>query len=158
MYSLAESGGEAHPRPFKPLDVLRPVLVALAAGWIVALTVGLVLARLQYAEVARAFPPEQIPAEYENRLDREIRQGPLLLLAQAGVVAGVLAWQVGRMAKRTPRPLRHGALSGILMAAIQGAVALAMHVPLTFIVPWVGVLIGAGIYGAWSSAPSAPPQ
>jgi hypothetical protein len=132
------------------------VLVALAAGWIVALTVGLVLARLQYAEVARAFPPEQIPAEYENRLDREIRQGPLLLLAQAGVMAGVLAWQVGQTAKRAPRPLRHGALSGILMAAIQGAVALAMHVPLTFSVPCVAVLIGAGIYGAWGSAP--PPD
>lgn len=145
--------GEVNPRPIKPLDVLRPVLIALLAGWIVALVVGLALARLQYAEVARAFPPEQIPAEYENRVDREIRQGPLLLLAQMGVMAGALAWQVGRTAHRSPRPLLHGALSGVMLAAIQGGVALAMHVPLSFIVPLVAVLIGTGVYAAWSSIP-----
>jgi type III secretory pathway component EscS len=147
------AGGEVNLRLFKRLNILRPVLVAFVAGWIVALAAGLVLARLQYAEVVRAFPLERATAEYETRLDREIRQGPLLLLAQVGVMAGALAWQVGQMARRSPHPLLHGALAGLVLAAIQSAFALAMHVPLSFVVPLVAVLIGAGIYGAWSSVP-----
>jgi hypothetical protein len=140
------------------VPVLRAVLVAIAAGWLVALGLGLWIARLQYAEVSAAFRTDKITTEYEARLDREIRQGPLLLLAQVGVMAGVLTWQVGVMARRMPDPVLHGIVAGLLVALIQGTIAALIRAPWAFIVPLVAVLIGAGVYAGWSAAPSRAPE
>ncbi len=135
------------------LDVLRAVLLSLIAGWLVALAFGLVFARLQYAEVASAFPPDRVSAEYMARLDRELRQGPLLLLVQIGVMAGVLTWQVSRTAHRAADPRLYGAAAGIVLAVVQGGIALFLQSPWTFTVPMVIVLIGVGIY-----AGNTPPK
>jgi hypothetical protein len=131
-------------------DLFRAVLLSLAAGWLVALIMGLWIARLQFDEVRAAFPPDRVPAEYESRLDRELRQGPLLLLAQVGVMAGVLVWQVGLTARRALDSRWQGAAAGILLALIQGAIAVAMQAPWAFVVPLVTILIAAGVYAGWS--------
>ncbi len=130
------------------LDVLRAVLVPLVAGWLVALAFGLLFARLQYTEVTKAFPPDRVPAEQAARLDRELRQGPLLLLVQIGVMAGVLAWQVGMTARRATNPRLHGAAVGTILAIIQAGIAVALQSPWTFTVPMAAVLIGVGIYAS----------
>jgi hypothetical protein len=132
---------------------LRAVLLALAAGWLVALVFGLWFARLQYVEVSSAFPPDKVATEYQARLDREIWQGPLLLLVQVGVMAGVLAWQIGATARRTPDPLLHGTVCGLVIVLIQGVIAALMHAPWSFTVPLVAVLIGTGFYAGWSVMP-----
>jgi hypothetical protein len=129
--------------------LLRAVLIPLVAGWIVALVFGLILARLQYTEVANAFStPDRVSAEYEARINRELFQGPLLLLAQVGVVAGALAWQVGITARRAADPRLHGVVAGALLAVLEGGIAVAMQSPWTFVVPLVVVLVGVGIYSA----------
>ncbi len=133
--------------------ILRAVLMALAAGWLVALVFGLWIARLQYTEVAAAFPPDKVTGEYEARLDREVRQGPLLLLVQVGVMAGVLVWQVGSTANHAPDPRAQGAMAGLLLALIQGVIAVLMQAPWAFIMALVAVLIGAGVFAGWSAAP-----
>jgi hypothetical protein len=137
--------------------VLRAVLVSLAAGWLVALVFGLWIARLQYADVSAAFPPDKIAAEYEARLDRELRQGPLLLLIQVGVMAGALVWQVGGTARHAPAPILHGTFAGLALALIQGTIAVLMHAPWAFIAPLVAALIGVGVYAGWSAAPGDKP-
>src|SRR5512143_351160 len=128
------------------LDVLRAVLVALIAGWLVALAFGLLFARLQYTEVANAFPADRVAAEQAARLDRELRTGPLLLFVQIGVMAGMLAWQVGTTARRAVNPRLHGAAAGIILAVIQAGIAVVLQSPWTFTVPMIAVLIGVGIY------------
>ena len=140
--------------------ILRPVLIALLAGWLVALLVGLGLARLQYVEVSSDFPPDKVATEYESRLDRELREGPLLLLAQIGVMAGVLVWQVGRTAGSADHPLRYGVGCGAALALIQGVIAGLMHAPWTFTIPLMLVLIAAGTYAGWSVVPglTSPPN
>ncbi len=127
-------------------DVARAVLISLAAGWLAALAFGLVFARLQYTEVASAFPADRVAAEQAARLDRELRQGPLLLLAQIGVMAGVLAWQVGRTAPRAANPRAQGAAAGIILAILQTGIAVVLQSPWLFTVPMAAVLIGVGVY------------
>ena len=126
--------------------VIRAVLVSLIAGWLVALALGLLFARLQYTEVARAFPADRAAAEQAARLDRELGQGPLLLLSQIGVMAGVLAWQVGTTAHRATNPRLQGMAAGIFLALIQGGIAVVLQSPWTFTGPMMGILIGVGIY------------
>ena len=143
-------------RSLRWVDLLRAVLIPLVAGWIVALVFGLILARLQYTEVANAFStPDRVSAEYDARINRELFQGPLLLLAQVGVVAGVLAWQVGLTARRAADPRLHGAVAGALLAILEGGIALAMQSPWTFVVPLAIALIGVGVYSARITADSS---
>jgi hypothetical protein len=137
-------------RTLQPAPILRAVLISLFAGWIVAAAFGLLIARLQYDEVTRYFPPEKVTSEYESRLDRELRTGPLLLMAQVGVVAGVLAWQVGKTARQAPAPIVYGAAAALVLAAIESLVALAMQVPWLFILALIGILIGVGVFAGWS--------
>ncbi len=133
--------------------VIRAVLIALAAGWFAAVLTGMWLARLQYDDVRAAFPPDRVTDEYNTRIDRELREGPVLLLAQVGVMAGVLAWQVAVTARHAPDPLLHGAAAGLLLALVQAVVAGLMQAPWTFIAPLVAVLVGIGIYAGWSAVP-----
>jgi hypothetical protein len=133
--------------------LLRTVAISLIAGGLVALTLGLWIARLQYNEVTNAFPPDRVNAEYESRIDREIRRGPLLLFLQVGVVAGVLVWQIGGTARHTSNRHRYGALAGTLVGLIEGGIAVAIGSPWAFVVPLIVVLIAAGIYGGWSASP-----
>jgi hypothetical protein len=127
-------------------DVLRAVLVSLVAGWLVSLAFGLIFARLQYTEVANAFPADRVAAEQAARLERELRQGPLLLLAQIGVMAGVLFWQVGATAHRAANPRLQGAAAGVILAFIQAGIAMVLQSPWIFTIPMIGVLIGVGVY------------
>jgi hypothetical protein len=145
-------------RSLKPASLMRPVVISLIAGWLVALILGLWIARLQYNEVINAFPPDRVNAEYESRIDREIRRGPLLLFLQVGVVAGVLVWQIGVTAQHTDDPRMYGAVAGALVGLIEGGIALAIGSPWAFIVPLIAVLIAAGVYGGWSAFPSAEPE
>jgi hypothetical protein len=133
--------------------VIRAVLIALAAGWIVAAFIGAWIARLQFGEISAAFSPDRVAVEYEARLDRELRQGPLLLLAQVGVMAGVLVWQVVATARHVADPRLHGAVSGLILALIQGVVAVIMQAPWIFVVPLVVALVGTGVYAGWSAIP-----
>jgi uncharacterized protein YneF (UPF0154 family) len=142
-------------RSLKPASLIRPVVLSLIAGWLVALILGLWIARLQYTEVINAFPPDRVNAEYESRIDREIRRGPLLLFLQVGVVAGVLVWQIGVTARHTDNPRLYGAVAGALVGLIEGGIALAIGSPWAFIVPLIVVLIAAGVYGGWSAFPPA---
>ena len=137
---------------------LRPVLMALAAGWLVSLVFGLWIARLQFGDVSATFPPDKLMAEYEARLDREIREGPLLLLAQIGVMAGVLTWQITVTAYRVSDPVRQGATAGLFLALIQGIIAVLMHAPWALIVPLVAVLSGVGAYAGWTVAQKGTPE
>jgi len=157
----------------------RAVLIPLIIGWLVALVFGLWLARLQYVElfkmnqdgdgvypdsrwwVARvqnpdvdaAYPAPVIAAMLNERLDRELRHGPLLLLLQVGAMTGALVWQVGITARRASNHILHGGIAGALLAIIQGGIAAILQAPLGFAVPLVGVLIGVGVYAGWSAQP-----
>ena len=137
-----------------PLNVLRAVLIALVVGWAVALAAGYWLARLEYTEISHTFAADQVNAAYEDRVVRELQQGPLLLLAQAGALAGALAWDVGRQSRHMMHPVRFGVLCGLVLAVIQGAIAFEMHVPWTFIIPMAGMLVGVGVYAGWSEGKS----
>jgi hypothetical protein len=88
-----------------------------------------------------------------ERLDRELRHGPLLLLLQVGVMTGALVWQVGITARRASNHWLHGGIAGVILAVIQGGIAVILQAPLGFAVPLVGVLIGVGVYAGWSAQP-----
>ncbi len=161
-------------------SLVRAVLIPLIIGWLVALIFGLWLTRLQYVElfkmnqdgdgvypdsrwwVARvqnpnvdsAYPPARIAAMLEERLDREIRRGPLLLLLQVGVMTGALAWQVSATAQRATNRLLYGGAAGVVLGIIQGVIAVIMQAPWGITVPLVGVLIGVGVYAGWSAKAS----
>jgi hypothetical protein len=138
-------------RGLNPAYLFRTVVISLIAGWLVALILGLWIARLQYNEVVNAFPPDRVNAEYESRIDREIRRGPLLLLLQVGVVAGVVVWQIGVTTRHANDPRLYGAVAGTLVGVIEGGIAAAIGSPWAFIVPLIAVFVAAGVYGGWSA-------
>ncbi len=137
--------------------ILRAALIAWFAGWTFALIFGLWIGRLQYTEVSTAFPADQVSIEYAARLDRELYHGPLLLFAQAGVLAGALAWQVGITARKAQNPRLQGAAAGTLLAVVQCTIAAVMQAPWAFIVPLAVVLIIAGSFAGWSAEPDRMP-
>jgi hypothetical protein len=137
-------------RGINPTYLFRTVIISLLAGWLVALILGLWIARLQYNEVINAFPPDRVNLEYESRIDREIRRGPLLLFLQVGVVAGVLVWQIGVTAQPASDPRLYGAVAGTLVGLVEGTIAVAIGSPWAFVVPLIAVFIAAGVYGGWS--------
>ena len=139
-------------------DVVKTVLVPLVAGWIVALGFGLLIAKLQYDALLGVFSAEQLVTEYQGRIEHVLRQGPLLWLPQVGVVAGLLAWQVGRLGRNSARPSLFGGIAGTLLATIEGGIALTMQVPILLVVVLCLIIIGSGIFAGWNATGAIPRQ
>ena len=127
----------------------RVVLITLVVGWLVALLFGLWIARLQYDQVSATLPPSQVSAEYEARIDRELKHGLLLFLPQVGVMAATLVWQVADHANRTNNPQLFGTFSGAVLGVIQSINALALQVPWIYVVALWAVFIGVGTAASW---------
>ena len=139
-------------RLFRPL--LPAVLIPLVAGWLVTLAFAALIARLEYTAVSSVFPPEQIVAEYQARVDHDLRTGPLLWLPQIGVVSGLLTWQIARSTRSAMderSSLRFGTFAGIVLAIIEGAIAVALQLPMFLVVALIVLLVGVGAFAGWSA-------
>jgi hypothetical protein len=134
--------------------MLRVVLVPFVIGWIVALAFAALIARLEYTAVVEALPSKQVAAEYQARVDHDMRSGPLLWLPQIGVVCGLMAWQIARSARSAQtgeNPIRYGTIVGLVMAIVEGGIALAMQVPIPLVVALIMLLVGVGTFAGWSA-------
>lgn len=118
--------------------LLRAAVTALIIAWGVALLVGAAWAALQYQEVARSFPADQIPTEFQSRIDRELWRGSLLLYVQVGVLCAAL-WL------RVAATEANGLIAGAITAGVQALLAIALGSSLLFWIPMVAVIAAVGV-------------
>jgi len=120
-------------------------------GILVALVGALVFIALQKDAIDRGLPAAQRDDQLAAHLNREIAEGPLLLLESGGATCAALAWATSRMARRVPHPYRQGGLAGTIVAGVVSAIALRLMAPLVFIVPLAGLILGASLGGVFLS-------
>ncbi len=135
-------------------DVWRCAVIPLLGSWLVALAFGLLIARIQYTEVASAFSPAQVGSEYQNRINRELLHGLLLFMPQVGLLAALLVWQIGgiaRSARSTPNLnlSAYGAALGLLLGLVESAIMVIFEVPILYILCLLAIVIGAGWFAGW---------
>ena len=134
--------------------IFRAVIIPLVVGWIVALAFAALIARLEYTAVVGAFPDQQVSAEYQARLDHDMRTGPLLWLPQIGLVCGLMGWQIARSARPAKERkvfIGYGTIAGIVLAIVEGGIALAMQVPVLLVATLIVLLIASGMCASWSA-------
>ncbi len=137
--------------------VFSTVVLALIGGWLAAFVFALFIVVLQYAQVQAAFTPDQVMVEFQTRIARELGRGLLLFLPQVGVVAGLLAWQILRLANGQRQPIIFGTVTGALLAMVEAIIMLLMAENWFYIVGLVLLLIGAGAFAGWLASPSEAP-
>jgi len=136
------------------LPIVRIVTITLLVGWLSAALVAGGLMLLQYQEVVRYFPADQVAAQFQAHLDREVWHGSLLLFVQIGVLSGTLWWQVARNYMLP----RYGLLCGVIVALVQAGVGWLMGVPRLFLVPLAVSLVMLGwLAGKFSDNPLQTP-
>lgn len=134
--------------------IIQAVLISLVAGWLVTLAFAALIARLEFTTVSSVFPPQQVTAEYQARVDHDLRTGPLLWLPQVGVIGGLLTWQIARSARSATdahNSLKFGTAAGIVLAVIEGAIALMLQLPTFLVIALVVLLVGVGAFAGWSA-------
>jgi hypothetical protein len=124
----------------KILIVLHTVLYTLLIGWLSAALIGGMLALLQYQEVVRYFPADQVAAEFQARLDREVWHGSLLLFVQVGIIGAVMWWLLNRQ----PLSPSSGLLCGIIVALVEASIGWQLGMPPLFLVPLAISLVVVG--------------
>ena len=118
----------------------RIVLITLLWGWLSAAVAAGMLALLQYQEIVRYFPADQVAAQFQAHLDREIWHGSLLLFVQIGLLGGSLWWQLSRHRV----PVRDCVLCAVIVALVQAGAGWLLGVPHLFLVPMIVSLIVIG--------------
>lgn len=140
------------PQLYSPLAVIRAALLTLIAAWLVSALIGGGLALLQYQEVARSFPPTQVQAMFQARLDRELWRGSLLLFVHGGVLCGVLWWQVTAAIRGVPSP-RFGLACGALVAGVEAVAGWLLQTPPLFLLPLLSLIVTVGWYAGGDQRP-----
>ncbi|MFN8417765.1 MAG: hypothetical protein U0528_00725 [Anaerolineae bacterium] len=131
---------------------LRASLTSLILGWAVALLIGACWALLQYQEVSRSFAANQIAAEFQSRIDRELWRGSLLLYVQVGVLCAALWWRVVAIQA-------NGLLTGAITAGAQALFAVALGSSLLFWIPLVLLITAVGVIAErWRISSAARPS
>ncbi|MBX3081133.1 MAG: hypothetical protein KF716_05825 [Anaerolineae bacterium] len=120
--------------------IARIVIITLLVGWVSAALVVGGLMLLQYQEVVRYFPADQVVAQFQAHLDREVWHGSLLLFVQIGILGCALWWQI----VRKPVPPRGALLCGVIVALAQAGIGWLVGVPRLFLVPLVISLVVIG--------------
>ena len=142
-------------RTLRGRDLWRCVAIPLIGSWLVALAFGLLMARIQYTEVATAFPPAQVATEYQYRISRELLHGLLLFVPQLGVLAALLVWQIGGSARQNPDLSAYGAALGFVLGIIESLIMLIFAVPILYVLCLLAILIGTGWFAGWLCNPAS---
>lgn len=141
------------PQPLRPsLAIIRVALVTLAVGWLVSALIGGGFALLQYQEVARSFPPAEVQAAFQARIDRELWRGSLLIFAHCGVLCGAFWWQVSAALRGVPSP-RFGLACGVLVAGVEAAAGWWLQTPPLFLIPLLAIIVAVGWYAGSDQRP-----
>ena len=136
-------------RSLRGRDLVRCVLIPLVLSWLIAGAFGLLIARIQYTEVASAFPPDRVATEYQSRIDRELLHGLLLFMPQVSALSALLVWQIGVNSRRASNLTTYGAALGAIFALVEILAMWAFEVPILYVLCVAAIMIAVGWFAGW---------
>jgi hypothetical protein len=112
---------------------------------------GLLFANWQHQALQQSLAPSLVEQAYQSRITEELARGSLLIYAQIGVVIALLWWQIQQVGTSYDgaASVQFGLICGAVTALITFGIGWLLGMPMLILVPFTGVIVGAGAFAGW---------